>query len=216
MLVSRVIQIIKSRGFYGFLRFLVSRIYRSTNENKYQKTSTNYVTDSPYSNLAQEYEFSIIDQSNYQDEKYKCLINSINYGEIAEYIEGIKRDSLLFLISKNNEVLHISFVQFKSRYKKLIQENNESPLIGNCWTDGNYRGNGFYPFTIFSAAEELFRRNYHRVIISCTSDNIASIKGIEKSGFELVSHIKSYIFFNKFVIQLCKNGTCTSSKSFLF
>jgi len=217
MLAKKVVRIIKGRGFQGFFEFLISRIYRVSCENVYQKISKSRDSTRTNSDLAQEYDFLVIDKNNFQDEKNRRLLDSINDGEIAEYIEGINRDSLLFLISKNDkEVLHTSFVQFRSRYKKLIQEDNKVPLIGNCWTDKNSRGKGFYPYTISAVADELFRRNYPRVIISCASDNIASIKGIEKSDFELVNDIKSYIFFSKIVVQLSQNGTNTSKKIFIF
>lgn len=217
MSVTRVIYIINSRGIYGFLKFLMTRIYRSSSENVYQKVSKSIPPKKWLMGITQDYGFSIIDKTNYKEEKYKRLIDSIDYGEIAEYIEGIERDSLLFLISNSDEqVLHTSFVQFRSRYKKLIQEDNHVPLIGNCWTDRNYRGKGFYPYTISAVADEMFRRNYHRVIISCASDNIPSIKGIEKSGFELVNCIKSYIFFNKVVIQLSTNKVDVTKKVFVF
>ncbi|MCJ8320352.1 MAG: GNAT family N-acetyltransferase [Colwellia sp.] len=217
MSVTRVIHIIKSRGIYGFWKFLMTRIYRSSSENVYQKTSKSIASNKCLIGCTQEYDFSIIDKTNYKKAKYKRLIDSIDYGEIAEYIAGIERDSLLFLISNSDEqVLHTSFVQFRSRYKKLIQEDNHVPLIGNCWTDRNYRGKGFYPYTISAVADEMFRRNYQRVIVSCASDNIPSIKGIEKSDFELVNRIRSYILFNKFVIQLSTNKVRVTKKVFLF
>lgn len=76
----------------------------------------------------------------------------------------------------------------------LTSLNYPSPIItiGDCLTPDKYRGKGLYPkmlrylITKFSVE--------HNVYILVDPDNIASIKGIEKAGFQKISRVKAKKF----------------------
>ena len=140
MLISRIKQIMDSRGVVGLMRFIVSRLIRVTTENVYQNSEETI----NHSKIPTQYELHVIRNMNLQESKNTKILNSIYRGEIKEYIDALKNNSILFLFSDNNKVIHTSFVQFGTRYKRLIGEKNNTPLIGNCWTASEYRGQGLY------------------------------------------------------------------------
>jgi RimJ/RimL family protein N-acetyltransferase len=216
MIITRFRQLLSSRGLVGLLRFILSRLLRVTHESIYQKSDNEKQLNSMKTELAPGWEIHKIDKKNCEEQNNLTLLESLYHGEVETYINGIKANSILFAVTDNKKVIHTSFVQFKSRYKKLIHELHETPLIGNCWTDNKYRGQGLYPKTISLAAESLFRSGYKRVLISCAVNNIASIKGIEKAQFSLVHEIKSYILLNKFALQVLTKNNLKSLKLIIF
>lgn len=202
MIITRLRQLLASRGLIGLLGFIFSRLLRVTHENIYQKTANQKQLNLKVTELKFGWKVHRIDRTNFEEKNNIALLQSLNHGEIEGYINGIKAHSVLFAVTDQKKVIHTSFVQFKSRYKTIIHEPYDTPLIGNCWTDNQYRGNGLYPTTIHLAAESLFTNDYDRVLISCAVNNIPSIKGIEKAQFNLVKQLKSYILFNKFALQI--------------
>ena len=213
MIYKKIKQLLLSRGIAGLTRFLISRIVRITHENIYQIESYHQKIDTQTSILLHNWKTHRIDCLNYENKENISLLDSISNGEIEVYISGIKGDSILFAVTDMKEVIHTSFVQFKSRYKRIIHELDETPLIGNCWTNNQYRGQGLYPITIQLAAQSLFKTGYKKVLISCATNNTPSIKGIEKANFSLVREIKSFIFLNKFALQLVIKKNKNSSDS---
>jgi predicted acetyltransferase len=216
MIITRFRQLLSSRGLVGLLRFIFSRLLRVTHESIYQKSDNEKQLNPMTTELAIGWEIHKIDTTNCEEKNSIKLLESLYHGEIETYINGIKANSILFAVTDNKKVIHTSFVQFKSRYKKLIHESHETPLIGNCWTDNNYRGQGLYPKTIQLAAESLFVSGYKRVLISCAVNNIASIKGIEKAQFSLIHELKSYILLNKFAFQVTTEKNIKSIKFIIF
>ncbi|MEH6596312.1 MAG: hypothetical protein V7736_12285 [Colwellia polaris] len=216
MIITRLRQLLASRGAIGLLRFIFSRVIRVTHENIYQKTDNQKQLNLKVTELSPDWEIHRIDRTNFKEKSNIILLQTISHGEIETYIRGIKANSILFAITDKQKVIHTSFVQFKSRYKKIIQEPYNTPLIGNCWTDNEYRGNGLYPQTIYFAAESLFKDDYKRVLISCAVNNIPSIKGIQKAQFNLVKQLKSYILFNKFALQITIANDTKNAKLITF
>lgn len=202
MIYNKMKQLLLSRGAAGLTRFLITRIVRITHENIYQIESHHQNLGTQSLMLLHNWKIHRIDCLNNESKENLALLDSINHGEIEVYVSGIKEESILFAVTDLEEVIHTSFVQFKSRYKKIIHESDETPLIGNCWTNSQYRGQGLYPKTIQLAAQSLFKTGYKKVLISCATNNIPSIKGIEKAQFSQVKEIKSFIFLNKFALQL--------------
>jgi RimJ/RimL family protein N-acetyltransferase len=216
MIITRLRQLLSSRGFIGLLEFILSRLVRVTHENIYQKSSNEKQLNLKITELMPSWRVHKIDKNNFEEQKNITLLESLYHGEIETYINGIKADSILFAITDGKNVIHTSFVQFKSRYKEIIHELHETPLIGNCWTDNQYRGKGLYPKTIYLAAVSLFNSGYKRVLISCAVNNIASIKGIEKAKFNLVQDLKSYILLNKFALQISTKNEVKSISIIIF
>lgn len=55
-------------------------------------------------------------------------------------------------------------------------------VIFDCWTDPTMRGQGIYPRTLNSLIQQTANNGY-RSWIYCRSDNVPSLRGIEKAGF---------------------------------
>jgi len=209
-------QLLLSRGPISLCYFIFSRLFRVTHEYVYQKTNKEQQTSLNALAFEAAWKIHKINRFNFEDNQNKALLGSIYHGEIESYVDGIKADSILFAVTKESSVIHTSFVQFRSRYKKLIHESHETPLIGNCWTDTKQRGQGLYPKTINFAADHLLSNGYKKVLISCAVSNIASVKGIEKAKFKIVQELKSYIIFNKVALQISIKDDIKKRKVTLF
>lgn len=55
--------------------------------------------------------------------------------------------------------------------------------IGPCFTEPQYRGNGFYPFLLKKIMQD-YQNKVSDFYIFCDEKNISSKKGIEKAGFK--------------------------------
>lgn len=119
--------------------------------------------------------------------------------------EDINANKKKFFIVDNGKTIHQSFLFRKLFLLSII--NKEGPVIGECSTIPEYKGKSIYPFVInYIATEELKRNNQKEVFIIVNSDNLNSIRGIEKAGFKLHTKIKAkrFLLFH-FAVQLDKN-----------
>lgn len=101
-----------------------------------------------------------------------------------------------YFIVDNGKTIHNSYLFFKVHLLKLIKKRG--PVIGDCYTNSDYRGKSIYPFVINSIANEILNENnFSEVFIIVNSNNESSIKGIEKAEFVLYSKIltKRFLFF---------------------
>jgi len=88
----------------------------------------------------------------------------------------------------------------------ILHEKDDVPLIGNCWTSPECRGQGIYPYIISLCSDIMAARGFKRILISCAPDNFASISGIEKAGFKRVRCLNSYLLLTKFMLQKLEAG----------
>jgi hypothetical protein len=98
----------------------------------------------------------------------------------------------------DNKLIHTSWVTDKNAI--FIDEIGESLLLGeggccvfDCNTLSQYRGRAAYPRTLMHIARVKKASGYNSLYIYTPSYNAASIRGIEKAGFELseVRELKS-------------------------
>ncbi len=147
------------------------------------------------------YKVFVINASNLKKDKNKWLVRSVFQGDNLDYLEGLQKKDCMVAITSDNKVVHISFVQFETSYKKLLNELDDTPLIGNCWTSKEHRGKGLYPYANFRCCDEIARKGYERIIISCAPENTSSIAGIKKSGFLKVREVKTFSILTKLYFQ---------------
>ncbi|WP_417857666.1 GNAT family N-acetyltransferase [Xanthomarina gelatinilytica] len=102
-----------------------------------------------------------------------------------------KRD-VYYVLNNENQIVHRSFVFKKVHLLKLIK--TEGRVIGGCFTPENYRGQGLYPFILNTIGREYFETNDFNLYIIVDKTNLASIRGIEKSGFKRVNSITTKRF----------------------
>jgi len=96
---------------------------------------------------------------------------------------------LLFVYFINKKLAHISWVSLSDNpntfhwYLKKIDFSEEG-YIGPCYTYPDQRGKGIYPYVLLCICEELRKRGFNRALIDTKKSHTASIKGIEKAGFD--------------------------------
>jgi len=67
----------------------------------------------------------------------------------------------------------------------------EDIQIANCYTDPLFRGNQLYPFALSTIGEEYADNT---VWVGSRSDNYASLSGIKKAGYILMSKVYKSVF----------------------
>lgn len=98
-----------------------------------------------------------------------------------------KGDFEIYFVENNREIVHTSYVLgncFKFRFMKKGDIE-----IGPCYTNKEHRGKGIYPEVLRKICSERNNQNTN-IYIFVEENNISSIRGIEKSGFEFVGILK--------------------------
>lgn len=110
--------------------------------------------------------------------------------------QKISRNKTKYYIEENDKIIHNSYLFKSLNVLRLI--NKKGPAIGDCYTDDLHRGKSIYPFVINNIANEIITKlEFPEIFILVNSNNISSIRGIEKAGFILHSKIvaKRFLFF---------------------
>lgn len=114
-------------------------------------------------------------------------------GELPYVVnEESSTKSVSYAIFDNGKFVHRSFLYAQVHVLKLL--GKFGPAIGNCVTSEDYRGQSIYPKMIYRIATGLLGKGVGEIFIIVNSDNIASIRGIEKAGFELFASVKAKRF----------------------
>ena len=95
----------------------------------------------------------------------------------------------IFYIFENQKMVHFSNVLPKIfKYSFMRKEDIQ---IVNCYTDPLFRGNQLYPFALSTIGEEYADNT---VWVGSRSDNYASLSGIKKAGYILMSKVYKSVF----------------------
>lgn len=111
--------------------------------------------------------------------------------------ETVNANRKRFFIKEANKVVHESFLFEKLFILRLIGKTG--PTIGDCRTVEAFKGKSIYPFVInYIAREEILKNHRKEVFIIVHPNNLSSIKGIEKAGFQLHTKVKAkrFLFFH--------------------
>lgn len=109
-----------------------------------------------------------------------------------EVIEERLSGKIAYTIRDNDAFVHCSFLYDKVHLLGLL--GKKGPAIGNCLTSEAYRGQSVYPKMINRIATASIENGVPEVFIIVNAGNAASIRGIEKAGFELYASIKAKRF----------------------
>jgi hypothetical protein len=102
----------------------------------------------------------------------------------------IKNNVIRYSIKRNGFLVHESFLYKKVFLLRLIR--GRGPVIGNCFTSEQYRGQSIYPTVLnYIAKDVLLENKVNQLFIIVNKDNIPSINGIEKAGFERNAKIRA-------------------------
>ena len=85
---------------------------------------------------------------------------------------------------------------FRSRLPRL---KADEILVENAFTFEKYRGNRIMPSVMVELSEVARKNGFKRMIVYVPQDNIASLKGCERSGFKKFEEIPELklLFFTK-------------------
>lgn len=106
--------------------------------------------------------------------------------EFPVQIKNIKGQQSYWMYD-GNTVVHKSFLYAGVHIIKLIKKSGL--VIGSCYTNPNYRGKSIYPKVISQIVKD--HKNSGELFMVVDTDNISSIKGIEKAGFKRLAYIKA-------------------------
>jgi GNAT superfamily N-acetyltransferase len=96
-----------------------------------------------------------------------------------------------FFIAKDGSgIQHISWIYSKNDHNRLLTLDSRDVEIKHCLTMPSLRGKGIYPKVINEIIDYLGIHGVLRVFMCVDPNNISSIKGIEKSGFNLVGRVR--------------------------
>ena len=95
----------------------------------------------------------------------------------------------IFYIFENQKMVHFSNVLPKIFKYSFMRKSDIQ--IANCYTDPLFRGNQLYPFAL-SFIGKVYENN--AVWIGSRNDNDASLSGIKKAGYILISKVYKSMF----------------------
>lgn len=186
------------RGATGLARFLRSRIVRRRADLLFERRLGKGV--SQVGRLVP-LPAVVIDRSNVNSNSVEDVCSQILVGDNAACRDDLARDNLLFAgLDGNGKVITYAFVLFRTFYKRILGISSDVPLVGNCFTEPVVRGQRLYPRMLESVCAELEDRGFDRAMISCEPSNMASIKGIERAGFEGLFHITCLVVLWRIVL----------------
>lgn len=200
--LTRLRSLQATRGWLGLTRFLMTRLLRSQSDVVFECRTADQGREMAESDFGAGRAIVLIDRHNLDDPERAALLAQLLAGESAVYRAGLERgDMALTVVDEEEVLLHRSFIQFQTRYKSILGEAEEVPLIANCHTVPRARGERLYPKTLRYALSLLASQGYDRAIITCDADNTSSIRGILNAGFRQTRAINSLIVLFRLVFQ---------------
>ncbi len=117
--------------------------------------------------------------------------------------ETISKNKIKYFIVEKGISIHNCFLFNKIYLLGLI--NKKGPVIGDCYTNPDYRGKSIYPFVIsYIVNKMVFNENMKEVFIIISKSNLSSIAGVEKTGFKRYASITAsrwlWFYFDKNIV----------------
>lgn len=109
--------------------------------------------------------------------------NPIPWELQCDVYDGI-RD--FFIYEENGRLGHISWLYYKDDPNRILRLENSECEVKFCLTFPEFRGKGLYPAALRAIQHYLKMQGCLQCFICVEADNIASIRGIEKAGFQRV------------------------------
>jgi RimJ/RimL family protein N-acetyltransferase len=101
-----------------------------------------------------------------------------------------KRFFKAYVVLHSTRVVHASLVFTKNLLARQLGFRNVL-IIGNCFTDEEYRGKGIYPAVLKRIRTDFADRT---LIVFVDPANTASVRGLEKAGFRRLFEFVMYRF----------------------
>ena len=107
----------------------------------------------------------------------------------CDLYDGVK-DFFIYRDAGNGAIGHISWLYYKKDPKRSLRLGDKQCEIRFCLTLPEFRGKGLYPGALRAIQRYLKGHGYERCFICVKDDNVSSIRGIEKSGFDLLGNTR--------------------------
>ncbi len=121
----------------------------------------------------------------------------------CDLYDGVK-DHFVFVDDKNGTIGHISWLYYSGDPNRTLRLGERECEVMFCFTLPEYRGRGLYPSALQVIQRYLKERGYERCFICVSDDNLASIRGIEKSGFRRVGRTRLRKVFGFQINRRCE------------
>lgn len=109
---------------------------------------------------------------------------------------------LAYVVFCFGEIVHESWVCFDAPVPSQYGFDFRLPVIDRSFTQKLYRGKSIFPFTLNYIVHDLqSRRISNGVYVLVSPTNHASIRGIQKAGFELLAHLQGKRLLGLFVFN---------------
>lgn len=193
-IIDRLAKELRTRGPIGFLRFLALRVVQWRGDHLYEIDLHPLATLPMASNLV------LVDRHSFGSEATRAVEALVLTESNLEYRDELRGDGMLFAVAdEQGQVACYGFVLFDSFYKRILGEDRRTPMISNCLTYPQFRGQGRYPEMIRGACRSLAQQGFERAIITCSPQNAASVRGIEKAGFRRVKILYTLVLVTRWI-----------------
>lgn len=196
-LCRRLVTEFRTRGGAGFIRFLALRLLQ-------WRADVLYAVDLPvlaaHPPLEPAAPVLLVWRHNLGSLATAQAEAGVLTAENHAYREALQGDDqLLAVLDAQGQVTSYGFVLFDSFYKRILAEHRDTPMIGNCFTLPAWRGRGLYPRLLVATCQHLAAQGHGRAIITCAPDNLASVRGIEKAGFQRIRTVHSLVILTRWI-----------------
>jgi RimJ/RimL family protein N-acetyltransferase len=132
-----------------------------------------------------------------------------------EHLSGLERidkrlttHRVAYVVFDREQIIHENWVSFDTLLPSQYGFDSRIPVVGDGFTKPQYRGNGICPYALSFIIKDLRDRNISSNAYTLVSPaNNASIRAVEKAGFQPLSHLKGTrllgcFIFNKSMIKV--------------
>lgn len=133
------------------------------------------------------------------------MVEMLKNGDESVVHEQVKNYSdsggEVFLGFSEGKLVHVAWLFCNPRISEahfFVKIKKDEAYIGFCQTYPKFRGKGIYPVVLQHILEYAAAKNKKRCFIATISTNLASIRGIEKSGFSSVGKMRMFKLFGRF------------------
>jgi len=209
---SRLMRLWKQRGAWATLQFLLTRIFRHEVHWVYL-ISTDQVHPPVQWNPTER--LKIIDADSLDVELNPALEAFLGGPMALENLSGIRNGDLLFVITDEERYVHRGYALFKTRQKKLLGEEEDTPIIAYCYTPAAARGRHLYQRALVAEIHYLQAIGFRRIAIETDPSNVASQRGILAAGFNFSREVRVWIVLNSLIIRLTRGGAGRTLRVFI-
>jgi RimJ/RimL family protein N-acetyltransferase len=123
---------------------------------------------------------------------------SVVHQQVKDYFDS---GGEAFLGFSEGKLVHIAWLFYNLRISEVhffVKIKEDEAYIGSCQTHPEFRGKNIYPVVLQHILRDAAAKNKKRCFIATIPTNLASIRGIEKSGFSFVGKMRMFKLFGKF------------------